>query len=123
MAEPPHGWVYWAPRVLCILYAAFISVFAADVFGHGLPFWQTTLALLMHLLPTFLVLAVLALSWRREWIGGALFVALAALYVIWARNKPFFGWAPVLFISGPLLLTGALFLLNWRARLRLREVG
>jgi len=112
--------LYWAPRVLCIVFAAFISTFAMDVFQKGVPVWQVALALLMHLLPTFLVLAVLALSWRREWVGGALFIALGVLYLLWARNKPFFGWDVVLLIAAPLFLVGVLFLLDWRYRAQLR---
>ncbi len=112
--------LYWTPRVLCILFAAFISIFAADVFGEGRGFWQTALALLMHLIPTFLIVAVLIVSWRREWIGGILFILLGALYVVWAWNKPFGIWSTFLLIAGPPVLTGVLFLLNWRYRVELR---
>jgi hypothetical protein len=112
--------LYWTPRVLCIAFAAFISIFAVDVFQTGVPAWQVALALLMHLLPTFLVLLVLALSWRHEWVGGALFIALGLLYLLWARNRPFFGWEVVLLIPAPLFLIGVLFLLNWRYRAQLR---
>lgn len=112
--------LYWTPRVLCIVFAAFISIFAMDVFQKGVPVWQVALALLMHLLPTFIVLLVLALSWRREWVGGALFIALGLLYLLWARNKPFFGSDVVLLIAAPLFLVGVLFLLNWRYRAQLR---
>jgi len=112
--------LHWTPRVLCIVFAAFISIFAVDVFQKGVPIWQVALALLMHLLPTFLVLLVLALSWRREWVGGALFIALGLLYLLWARNKPFFGWDVVLLIAAPLVLVGVLFLLDWRYRAQLR---
>jgi hypothetical protein len=116
MERPIQRLLYWTPRVLGILYAVFIGIFAADVFGEGRGFWQTALALLIHLIPTFLVAAILVVSWRREWIGGAAFIAFGVLYAIWARNRPFFGWSTFLLISGPLLLTGVLFLLNWRYR-------
>ena len=112
--------LYWTPRLLCILFATFLSIFAMDVFQEGMPAWQVGLALLMHLLPTFLVLLVLALSWRREWVGGALFTALGLLYLLWARDRPFFGWGAALTIAAPLFLLGLLFLLNWRYRAQLR---
>jgi len=120
MERMAQRWLYWTPRVLCIAFAAFISIFALDVFEHGAGFWQTALALLMHLLPTFLLLAVLALSWRREWFGGILFIVLGILYVFWAWNKPFARWYVFLMIAGPPVLVGALFLLNWRHRAELR---
>jgi len=113
--------LYWTLRAICIAFAAFMSIFAMDVFQAGVPVWKIALTLLMHLLPTtFLMIAVLILCWRREWLGGAPFIALGVLYVVDARNKPFFGWDAFLLISGPLLLVGALFLLGWRYRAQLR---
>jgi hypothetical protein len=120
MERVAQRWLYWTPRVLCIVFAAFISIFALDVFGHGAGFWQTLLALLMHLLPTFLLIAVLVLSWRREWFGGILFIVLGLLYIFWAWNKPFVRWYIFLMMAGPPMLVGALFLLNWRHRAELR---
>ena len=110
--------LFWTPRILCILFAAFISLFALDVFGKGYGFWETIWALLMHLVPTALVLIALAVSWRWEWIGGLLFVALGVWYIIISWNK--FHWTTYLIISGPLFLIGALFLANWRFRSELR---
>ena len=110
--------LYWTPRVLCLLFAAFISMFALDVFGEGHGFWHTLLALLIHLIPTGILLLILALTWRWEWIGGLLFPALGALYIIgcWGR----FSWPTYVIISGPLFLVGALFLLGWKNRGELR---
>lgn len=117
---PAHQMLYWAPRALCIVFALFISIFALDVFSEAKGFWITLLALLMHLIPTFLLLIVLAVSWRREWIAGILFPLLGVLYVVWAWNKPFAAWSTLLLMAGPLVLTGALFLLNWYYRGELR---
>lgn len=104
----------WTPRILCLLFAAFLSLFALDVFGQSRGFLATALALLKHLIPTGLLLAVLAVSWRWEWVGGVLFPALGVFYLIafWGR----FHWSAYVFIAGPLFLVGALFLLSWRQR-------
>jgi hypothetical protein len=106
--------LYWTPRGLGILFAAFISLFALDVFGEGAGFWQTLLALLIHLIPTAVVVLALVLSWRWEWLGAILYSALAALYIqqFWGR----FPWSTYLIISGPLVLVGLLFLADWRYR-------
>jgi hypothetical protein len=112
--------LYWAPRVLCIVTAMFISLFALDVFNEGQGFWGTAVALLMHLIPTFIILVLLLLSWRREWIGGILFILLGVLYVVWAWNKPFGHWSTFVIIAGPPVLAGVLFLLSWRYRGKLR---
>jgi len=123
MKRPVKRWLFWTPRILCILFAVFISLFAFDVFGEGYGFWETIRALLMHLIPTGVILIVLALSWRWEWVGGALFIALGVLYLVlfWGR----FHWSAYLVISGPLFLLGVLFLINWlyRAELRTQRNG
>ena len=118
MKRPVKRLLFWAPRILCILFAVFVSLFALDVFGEGYGFWGTMLALLMHLVPTGVILIVLAISWRWEWVGGILFTALGVLYLVmfWGR----FHWSAYLLISGPLLLVGILFLINWLYRARLR---
>jgi len=110
--------LFWAPRVLAILFAIFLSVFALDVFGEGYGFWATILALLIHLIPTFLILVALAIAWRWEWVGGILFPGLGAWYLIMTWGKAI--WAAAAVISGPLFLIGALFLVNWSFRAQLR---
>jgi hypothetical protein len=111
--------LFWTPRVLCMLMAAFLAMFAADVFNEGYGFWGTAFALLMHLLPsTILVLVVLVISWRWEWIGAVLFSAMAVFFIVYFwGNGPWYAFAG---ISGPLFLIGILFLLNWRYRAELR---
>jgi hypothetical protein len=120
MTTPTKRLLFWTPRILCLLFAAFISMFALDVFGEHRGFWQTVLALLMHLIPTALLLLALAISWRWEWFGAVLFPALGVFYMVstWGR----FPWLTYLLISGPLFLLGALFLINWMLRAEIRRV-
>jgi hypothetical protein len=108
--------LFWSPRVLCIAFALFLSLFALDVFNEGLGVAKTILALSIHLIPTAFIVVVLAFSWRWEWVGGILFVAMGILYLIGARHHP--TW--VVLMSGPLFLVGALFLLNWSKRAEIR---
>ena len=112
--------LFWTPRVLGILFAIFLSVFALDVFSEGYGFWQTIGALLLHLVPTYIIVIILAIAWRWEWVGAILFSALAAFYLVWSWGR--FHWSTYLAISGPLILIGVLFLLHWvyRAKLRTR---
>jgi hypothetical protein len=102
--------LFWIPRILCLVFAAFISSFALHVFDERLGVSNTPLALLMHLIPTFLILACAGGFMAREWVGAVLFTALAPLYLIlfWGR----FHWSAYAAISGPLSLVGGLFLLN-----------
>ena len=110
--------LFWAPRILCILFALFLSLFALDVFDLGLGLGETMLALLMHLVPVFVVVIVLVIAWKWEWVGAVLFAALAVFYVVWTRGQ--FHWSAYLVISGPLVVISVLFLFNWIYRAQLR---
>ncbi len=104
--------LYWMPRILGLLFAGFISIFALDVFQENHGFWPTLLALAMHLIPTAILLVLLAVAWRWELAGFLAFSGLAIFYVVafWGR----FHWSAYALISGPLFLLGGLFLLSWR---------
>ena len=103
--------LFWAPRILAVLFAIFLGTFALDVFAEPRGFWRTLGALLLHLVPTFLVLLAVLVAWWREWIGAVLFIGLAVLYVAltWGR----FPLSTYLSIAGPLTLLGLLFLAEW----------
>ncbi|MCJ7467949.1 MAG: hypothetical protein MUO53_14805 [Maribacter sp.] len=66
--------LYWLPRILGILAILFISLFAMDSFGPRLTFWQQLGGFLMHLIPSFLLLALLLVAWKWEYLGGVLFI-------------------------------------------------
>lgn len=101
------AFLYWSPRLLAVLYAAFLSLFALDVFGQGHSFTETMLALLMHLVPTFVVIGVLAIAWRWEWVGAALFVILAVLLAALTGFQ--LPGLVYLMLCAPLLLVAVLF--------------
>ena len=106
---------YWAPRVMCIAFAAFLSLFALDVFTMPLGPGEKAVALAMHLIPTAIVLVTLLVVWRWEWIGALAFPALAVYHLVsfWERRMDWSGYAV---IEVPLVLLGVLFLLSWRDR-------
>jgi hypothetical protein len=98
----------WAPRWLGIGVCLFLSMFALDAVGAR--------EFLFHLGPMALLLAVVLVSWKQPWLGGAVFTVLACVYAYTARHR--LDW--VLPVSGPLLLVGVLFLWSWS---RQRRVG
>jgi len=115
--------LFWAPRVLCILVIAYLSLFALDAFQPGLGFWRSLAAFAIHLIPEAILALVLVLAWRWEWIGAALFGAVGLLYVYWAAGRPIplsvkLNW--ILAIAGPVLAVAALFLINWVKRAEIR---
>jgi hypothetical protein len=116
MGKPLNQFIFWAPRVAGIAFIAFLGLFAADVFGQGYDFLQTGGALLIHLIPNFVLLIVLIIAWKREWVGALVYTILGIAYIAlgWGRMD----WQAYFFISGPLFLTGLLFLLGWHDRKR-----
>ncbi len=96
----------WAPRVLTICVAAFLSVIALDVFGEGRPMTWAFFSLAMHLIPSVLVLLIVIIAWKFEWLGA---VATGALALLYGENLP---WANSLIITGPLVVVAALYAAN-----------
>jgi hypothetical protein len=121
MANFSKRMLFWTPRILSILFIAFVSLFALDVFDGKQSFWQTILAFAIHQIPVFVMIAILILAWRWEWIGAVLYSALGLLYIVWAlfiqTHMPsqviLFS---ILIIDGPVFLIACLFLANWRKR-------
>lgn len=110
MARPFGRLVLWTPRILGILVSLFIGMFALDALGTGQP-WLAALADFgIHLVPAVVLLALVAVSFRWEWIGGVAFVGLAIVYAL-TMSRGRLDW--VVIISGPLAVVGGLFLWSW----------
>lgn len=108
--------LFWTPRVLAMLYIAFLSLFALDVFGEQHGFRQILAALSIHLIPSVILIGVLILAWQWEWIGAALYAAAGMVYIARVLGRPLppgikMNW--ILTIGGPSFLVAALFLVNW----------
>ena len=120
MSETTRCLLFWAPRILTILLAAFVSLFALDVFSEGYGFFETLAALFMHLIPTFLILLALLIAWRVEWVGGVLFLLIAVGF-IWLSD----GRHPGVWLSMvlPSCIIAVLFFLGWHYREAIRGVS
>ena len=106
----------WTPRIGVLIFAAFMSLFALDVFGQGTSLWETTVGLMMHLIPTALLRVVLLVAWRWPWIGGVAFLLVAGLFVLQFGGGWGDQWSLYLLFVGTPALMGALFLANWWLR-------
>ncbi|OGC30764.1 hypothetical protein A2346_05065 [candidate division WOR-1 bacterium RIFOXYB12_FULL_52_16] len=115
--------MYWLNRrfdamlniLLSILYIAFISLFALDVFSGGFSWPGTVIALFIHLIPTFILIVCLTVAWKRGVVGGSLFLAVGILFTLWFRTYQRLD--VFLLISFPLLLIGTLFIISGKRRL------
>lgn len=108
--------LFWSPRLLALVFGLFLSVFSIDVFNERKGLWPTTVALLIHLIPTVVVVIPLILAWRWEWVGAAAYAALAVLYafMVLPRHLDWFAVAGL-----PLLIIAGLFLAGWIKRAEL----
>ena len=68
--------IQWSARVLCILAILFISMFALDAFNPEKTTWQQITDFLIHLVPSFVLIIVLTIAWKRERIGGILLILI-----------------------------------------------
>lgn len=98
------------PRIFAVIYIAFISVFALDVFEAGYGFWGTIVALFMHLIPSFILIACLAVAWKRPRIGGFLFLLMAVVFTLFF--KTYQNIYALLLVSLPLIIISGLFVIS-----------
>lgn len=111
---------YRSPRVLAVIFALFIATFATKVFASGYKFPEILLALGLYLIPAAVVGVAIIIAWKRERVGGMIFLLLGFLYIILAwQTKPIISYA---LISGPSFLIGAMFLSNSQKLLK-RNTG
>ena len=109
MTKPSAVLLLWGPRVAGLVLSAFLALFAVDAFT-GRSVVEGLGAFAIHLLPSALVLAIVAIAWRVQWVGGVAFIALGVLYAAMVHGR--IDWIAV--ISGPLVIVGVLFLVSWR---------
>jgi hypothetical protein len=95
----------WLPRILAILFIIFISLFALDIFEMGLTGWDVVVGLFMHLIPSFVCIAILIIAWRWQLPGGILFLLAGFCFAILIRGY--------MWIAVPLFVIALLFLLFW----------
>jgi hypothetical protein len=114
---PPFKWkaLPTLPRVLGVLYALFIALFALDAIGEG-DFWTSLAAFAIHLIPAAFLIGVLAIAWYHELLGGLIYIALGLTYVVATEGDQ--AASTYVLITGILVSLGALFLVSWFARRR-----
>jgi CDP-diglyceride synthetase len=94
-------------------------MFALDSFSPNLTIWQQIGAFLIHLIPSFILLAFLLVAWKWELIGGILFtvIGLAATPFIYLHNyrmnqSVWMSLMVILFITIPFVIVGVLFTIS-----------
>jgi hypothetical protein len=110
---------HWTPRVLCILAILLVSMFALDAFEPGQTIWHQLLAFIIHMIPSFILIAVLIFAWKWEKTGGLLFLIVGFVFGVflfrinYRHNHNL--WTTVSIIMAmafPFVLSGVLFILS-----------
>lgn len=103
--------LFWAPRILAILFIVFLSIFAIDVFWEYSTATEIAIALFMHLIPSLLLVVALIISWKNDLVGAISFgiLTVASLIFFNALRE----WMTFVIISLPTLVVAVLFLAKW----------
>lgn len=96
--------IYWFSRVFAILFILFIAMFSLDIFDGKYNFWQTIIGLFMHNILTFFMIIALLIAWKREMLGGIIFIAIGIAASIFFHN---------IFLFLPFLAIGVLFICQY----------
>lgn len=118
--------VYWAPRIICILAILFISMFALDSFSPDKTIWQQLGAFFIHLIPSYILIALLIIAWKWEYIGGLIFIVIGLgfspfifIHNYNINNSIWMSLFIILMITFPFIIVGVLFI--WSSKLRKRK--
>lgn len=69
--------ILWLPRGFSILFALFIMVFSLDSFTGNAAFSKELGSFFIHSIPTFVILAIIAFTWKKPKITGIFFITFA----------------------------------------------
>jgi|GEM_PF-4132778 len=74
--------LFWTPRVMLILLTVFVSLLALDVFNMNYDYKTTIITLIIYLVPVYILVFILAVAWKWEYMGAGL-LTLVGLAYIW----------------------------------------
>lgn len=98
----------WAPRTLLFAIIILLTLFSLDVFSGDAPLLNEIGGFLIHMLPSFIMVAILVVSWKKQSLGGVLCIIVSVIFTIFF--KTYTSLSAFLLITGLPLTCGALFL-------------
>jgi hypothetical protein len=120
---------HWLPRILCILAILFVSMFALDSFSPGHTIWQQLGTFFIHLIPTYVLTAILIIAWKWEKIGGIIFIviglALSPFVFMLNYNRTNSVWVSlfiIAMITFPFAVVGILFITSYNMKKKSLQV-
>jgi len=117
---------HWLPRMICILAILFVSMFALDAFAPELTFWQQIGGFLLHLIPSYIMIALLIVAWKWEYVGGIIFTILGfgfsiSVFLLNYNRNHFSALQSIvttLIVAIPFVLVGILFIVSYNKKKR-----
>ena len=124
MANNAHRKVCLVPKIVGLLFVAFLALFSLDVISPEYSIGQILLGLFMHNIPVFILLAVLFVAWRYEIVGAVAFALAGVLYIlliIFNAINHQFAWYMISWsftIAGPAFVVSYLYFYCWKNKKR-----
>jgi prolipoprotein diacylglyceryltransferase len=111
---------HWLPRIICMLAILFVSMFALDAFDPELTLWKQIGDFLIHLIPSYIMIALLVIAWKWEYVGGIIFTVIGFVFCVSVfllnYNRNHFSIAQsiisTLIVAVPFVLVGILFMMS-----------
>ncbi|SDS34722.1 hypothetical protein SAMN04515667_1970 [Formosa sp. Hel1_31_208] len=120
-----HKLIHWTPRIICILAILFVSIFALDAFNPEKTTWQQIGDFFIHLIPSYVLTILLIIAWKREFIGGIIFIVIgigcSPFIFIHNYNMNQSVWMSlliILMITVPFIIAGILFIVSYKMKKR-----
>lgn len=115
--------IYWLPRIICILAILFVSMFAMDSFSPDLTVGQQIVGFLIHLIPSFIMIVILVVAWKWERVGGIILLIISLIFSVFVflinyrRIHSVAGSLGIVaVICFPFVISGILFLMSHHRR-------
>ena len=94
--------IRWVARCMAIAFILFVSAFALDVFGES----DWLLALIIHLIPSYILIALTAVAWKMDIMGGILFLVVGIIFMAVTRLEGYVLYVPAFTLGLLFLVSG-----------------
>lgn len=102
----------WIPRGFFIFVGSLFFLMSVDVFFEDYTILETIGALIMHMIPGFIILGIIKLTWRKDFISFVFFFILG-IFGLFFFNPPYH------LIYGILILSmSVIYLISWFLQIR-----
>lgn len=102
--------LFLTPRLLAILIAIFLEVFAFDIFDVIIPFEKKFGIFMIHSIPSLFLLTATLISWKNSLLGIITFSVLLIVFSLYFNTL--YDTTLFLVISVPLMIIAFLFALD-----------